>query len=144
MIHILDTDVFTLAEYPSSPEFLRLRARIVELVPEDRVATTIVTYEEQTRGWLAFAAKSRTIDHQIQAYARLKRHLLNYLDFDILDFDSEAAERFEHLRSLKLRIATADLKIAAISLAQDALLLSRNLRHFGQVPGLRVQDWTKP
>ena len=34
-----------------------------------------------------------------------------------------------------------DLKIAAIALVNDALLLSGNLRDFRQVPGLRVENW---
>jgi tRNA(fMet)-specific endonuclease VapC len=35
-----------------------------------------------------------------------------------------------------------DLKIAAIALIHDALLLSANLRDFQQVPALRVADWS--
>jgi tRNA(fMet)-specific endonuclease VapC len=35
-----------------------------------------------------------------------------------------------------------DLKIAAIVLANSAVLLSRNLRDFHKVPGLRAEDWT--
>jgi tRNA(fMet)-specific endonuclease VapC len=35
-----------------------------------------------------------------------------------------------------------DLKIAAIVLAHDATLLSRNLSDFRKVPGLKVEDWT--
>jgi tRNA(fMet)-specific endonuclease VapC len=35
-----------------------------------------------------------------------------------------------------------DLKIAAIVPAHEATLLSRNLADFGQIPGLRVEDWT--
>jgi tRNA(fMet)-specific endonuclease VapC len=35
-----------------------------------------------------------------------------------------------------------DLKIAAIVLARDAILLSRNLDDFRQIPDLRVEDWT--
>jgi hypothetical protein len=34
-----------------------------------------------------------------------------------------------------------DLKIAAIALTHDSLLLSANLRDFEQVPGLQVEDW---
>jgi tRNA(fMet)-specific endonuclease VapC len=35
-----------------------------------------------------------------------------------------------------------DLRIAAIALANDALLLSKNLTDFLKVPGLQVADWT--
>jgi tRNA(fMet)-specific endonuclease VapC len=34
-----------------------------------------------------------------------------------------------------------DLKIAAIALSHEALLLSRNLRDFNSVPDLRVENW---
>jgi predicted nucleic acid-binding protein len=34
-----------------------------------------------------------------------------------------------------------DLKIAAMALAYNALVLSANLRDLQQVPGLDVEDW---
>jgi tRNA(fMet)-specific endonuclease VapC len=55
---------------------------------------------------------------------------------------SGAAEQFQRLQLLRLRIGTMDMKIAAIALANDATLLTRNLADFGKVPGLRVEDWT--
>jgi tRNA(fMet)-specific endonuclease VapC len=41
----------------------------------------------------------------------------------------------------QVRIGSQDLKIAAIALAQGALLLSANLRDFRKVPGLQVENW---
>jgi tRNA(fMet)-specific endonuclease VapC len=35
-----------------------------------------------------------------------------------------------------------DLRIGAIALANDALLISRNLRDFMRIPNLHVEDWT--
>jgi tRNA(fMet)-specific endonuclease VapC len=34
-----------------------------------------------------------------------------------------------------------DLKIAAINLVHDAILLTRNLVDFAKIPGLRVENW---
>jgi predicted nucleic acid-binding protein len=36
-----------------------------------------------------------------------------------------------------------DLKIAAIALATDELLISANLRDFRKIPGFSVEDWTR-
>ncbi|HTU20274.1 MAG TPA: type II toxin-antitoxin system VapC family toxin [Gemmataceae bacterium] len=56
-------------------------------------------------------------------------------------FDERAAEQFDNLRTRKLRLGTMDLKIAAIALVNQALLLSANRRDFEQVPGLRAENW---
>jgi hypothetical protein len=50
--------------------------------------------------------------------------------------------KIPRLRRSRLRIGTMDLKIAAIVLARDALLLSRNLDDFSHIPDLHVADWT--
>ncbi len=143
MIYILDTDLFTLSELPDSLEYLRLRARVAQLPAEDEIVTSIITYEEQTRGWLAYAAKARATPHQIKAYSRLKQHLANYLNIQVLPFDVRAAQQFEEIRQLKLHMGTMDLKIAAITMSIHATLLTRNLRDFVKVPGLHAEDWTK-
>jgi len=144
LIYILDTDVFTLAELPDSRAYLHLHAHVLQLNSADRIVTTVVTYEEQTRGWLSFIAQSHKIPHQIKAYSRLKKHLLTYLNFEVLDFDSAAASEFDRLQTLKLHVGTSDLKIAAIAISQNAILLSRNLKDFRNIPNLHVEDWTKP
>lgn len=83
------------------------------------------------------------MDEQVEAYRRLKRLLGNYLKIEVLDFAAPAAAEFERLRGLRLRIGTMDLKIAAIALAHGATVLTRNLKDFGLVPSLRIEDWTQ-
>jgi tRNA(fMet)-specific endonuclease VapC len=138
---ILDTDHLSLLERPGSGQGERLRQRVLS-VGIHEFTTTIITYEEQSRGWLSFAAQARTIGEQVEAYKRLKTHLNNYRALVVLEFDQEAAWQFERLQKLRLRISTMDLKISAITLVHNATLLSRNLQHFQQVPGLKVEDWT--
>lgn len=95
------------------------------------------------RGWLAYLSKCKNIGEELFAYERLNRFLNRYCKLTILEFDENAAEVFQKLKSQKIRIGTMDLKIAAIALSRNAILVSRNLADFEQVPGLVVEDWTR-
>lgn len=135
---LLDTDHMTLLERGGA-EGARIRERLRSLPPDD-VATSIINYEEQMRGWLARIAQSPTPERQVAAYGELKRQLRNYCDIAVVEYDDRAAGEFERLRRARVRIGTMDLKIAAIALANDATLWTRNLSDFGKVPGLRAED----
>lgn len=49
--------------------------------------------------------------------------------------------QFEEMQKSKIRIGAMDLKIAAIALAADTLLLTANRQDFEKVPGLRFANW---
>lgn len=140
-MHILDTDLFSLTDKTTSAESQRLRFRLSSL-RKDELATTIITFEEQMRGWLSWLAQARSVEQQVERYRRLKRMLTSYDGVIILDFDERAAEEFNRLSTPRIRIGTMDLKIAAIALTNNATLLSRNLKDFSKVPGLKVEDWS--
>lgn len=110
--------------------------------PADEICTTIISFEEQMRGWLSFVAKSKTLEQQIYVYQRLHAALDDYQKARVVDFDERAAEVYAELKSKNIRIGTMDLKIAAIAIANDAILVSRNLTDFDRVPDLTVNDWT--
>lgn len=139
---VLDTDCLSLIDRKSGDAYLRLRDKLSKL-SSDKIATTIVTFEEQTRGRLAYLSKARSPENQIISYEKLRLLLDNYCQIPILNFDSAAVTEFEKLRKQKIRIGTMDLKIASIAISNRALLVSRNLSDFGQVPNLRVEDWTR-
>ncbi len=137
---LLDTDLMSLLEREGT-EAQRLRMRLA-IVPLDDLATTIISYEEQTRGWLSYMAQARTEEARIEAYVRMQNHLRLYCKIPIVAYDARAAPEYERLRQAKIRIGTMDLKIAAIALANNALLLTRNVSHFSKVPNLRFEDGT--
>ena len=107
----------------------------------DEVATTIISAEEQFRGWLAQIHRQRDPHEQIATYQRLQRRIAFFAAWHVLPWDTDAADILQGLRRQRVRIGTMDLKIASIVLAHNATLLSRNLRDFQQVPNLRVEDW---
>jgi tRNA(fMet)-specific endonuclease VapC len=137
---LLDTDHLTVLSYPEGADAAVLTRRM-QGASGDAFATTIVSVEEQMRGWLAAIAKTRDPHAQIPLYQRLGS-LFDFWDaWRIVPFDGTAADQFERLRRQRIHIGTQDLKIASIALAQDALLLSANLKDFRKVPGVRVECW---
>jgi predicted nucleic acid-binding protein len=63
--------------------------------------------------------------------------------FILLEPDEEARAEFERLRRGKKTkgMRRGDMLIAAIALAQKALLVTRNVDDYKDVAGLRVENW---
>ena len=112
-----------------------------ELSADEVVAVSIISVEEQMRGWLAAVAKERRAKRQITAYRELANLFDFFAEFTSSLFDEPAADKFDELRSAKLRLGTMDLKIAAIALVNQATLVPGNRQDFDRVPGLRVENW---
>ena len=140
---LLDTDMLSIYQNPDSAAAGALRSRIAMVPQEEEVGTTIISYEEQTRGWFKYLANAHTRGQQLGAYDRLSKHLRHWRKINTFPYDDAAADQFDQLSSMKLRLGKSDLRIAAIVLRHGALLLSRNLQHFQKIPGLRVEDWTR-
>jgi len=141
---IFDTDIFSIAQNPGNPEARTVHSHVIMLPPDVQVGTTIITYDEQTRGWFQYFAAARTRSEQIKAYAKLFKHLLDWQSANVFPFDEDAASVLDQLIALKLRIGTNDLKIAAIVLSLNGTLITRNVKHYEKIPNLRIEDWTKP
>jgi tRNA(fMet)-specific endonuclease VapC len=137
---LLDTDHISLLQAREVPSAFALQARL-GVFPPDEVVTTVITLEEQMRGWLALLRRVPDIQRQVVYYERLLSLIVFFAAWEVLPFDQRAAATFARLRRQRVRIGTMDLKIAAIALEHNALVLSGNLRDFQQVPGLRVEDW---
>lgn len=139
-MYILDTDHLSVLDR-GGVAAQRLLQRLANINPT-QVATSIISYEEQMRGWLSYGATAKTVEQQVEAYKQLKRQLMNYCVIPILDFDGEAAQEFQRLRNLYPRLGAMDLKIASVALVHQAVVLTRNSRDFGQIAGLFMEDWT--
>ncbi|WP_395748692.1 type II toxin-antitoxin system VapC family toxin [Prosthecobacter sp.] len=117
----------------------RLQKRLVETKAD--VFTCIVAVEESVQGWLSLLKRHPPGRAQMTVYARLQSSIEALLQLPILPFDLEAAATFERLRPKHPRIGTMDLKIAAICLAHDATLLTRNISDFQNIPNLHIENW---
>lgn len=138
MFVILDTNHFR--ELVLETECgLRLRKRLLD--NDADAFTTVVTAQEVTQGWIAEINRRSAGQEQVSAYEQFLIALRSLEGIVLLPFDTEAAEIFHTFPTSLRRIGTMDLKIAAIACSHGALLLSRNLRDFAQVPDLKVENW---
>jgi tRNA(fMet)-specific endonuclease VapC len=137
---LLDTDHLSVLKYDEHPRCRALRERM-NASEDPFFATTIISAEQQMRGWLAKIHAVKDAEKQVAWYDQLARLIEFLADWHVVAFHQQAAAEFKRLQRMRLRIGAFDLKIAAIARVHDTLLLSGNQRDFGQVPGLRVESW---
>lgn len=136
-LYILDTDHVSLFQSQHS----LVTQRIITTEP-NTIAVTIVTLEEQLYGRLNRIRRAKTLEALVSAYAKLRATWDFFNTINLLDFTEEAYACYTNLIRQKIRIGTQDLKIAAIALSIDGIVVTRNQKDFGKVPDLRLQDWT--
>ncbi len=137
-LFILDTDHVSLQQR-AHPRVLQ---HLHELDDNDSVAVTIITVEEQIRGRLEIIRRHGASPLQVGAYAAFQQTLRYFAPWQVLAFTQPAFDQFAALRQQRVRIGSQYLRIAAIALANRALLVSRNRRDFAHVPDLVTQDWS--
>lgn len=137
---VLDTDHLSVLANDASWRAQRLADRLMEH-HDNPIATTIVCVEESLRGWLADIHRSDGVRQQQRPYDRLCSMIEFLADWTVLRLEDASIAAFEELRRQRVRVAPQDLKIASITLSNNALLLSANLKDFEKVPGLRVENW---
>ena len=141
MAFLLDTDHLSILHGRNQPECARLVARLTQHPPDD-LGTTIISFHELVKGWMAYLNRMRTSEQVVRAYAELEAVWRSFCKMNVISYSRDAERRFTELRTQGLRIGTMDLRIASIGLETDSVILTRNLVDFEQVPGLRVEDWT--
>ncbi len=134
---ILDTDIFTHLQ-KGHPKVIQNLQNV-----DDGVAITIITRVEILRGRFDYLLKVTTSQDILKAQGLLNRSEQSLNELVGLPFDKNSATQFEHLRSMKRlrKVGLADLLIASIVLAHKATLVTRNIKHFKQVPNLLVVNW---
>jgi tRNA(fMet)-specific endonuclease VapC len=135
---LLDTDHVSVLRMPTSARRQRLVSRLA-LAADEVIAIPVVVTEETMRGWLSALAKERQVRRQLFAYRELADLFQFFARFPIVAFDSAAVTIFEGFG--RVQIGASDKKIAAIALANNALLLTANRRDYEQIPGLRFENW---
>jgi tRNA(fMet)-specific endonuclease VapC len=134
---ILDTDHISLLQrgHPAVEQ----RIRSINL---NDIAITIISVEEQLYGRLNNIRRAKSSETLKTAYQGLYETLDDFKAANILQFNPTAISFYQELVRQKIRVGTQDLRIAAISLSVNGILVTRNQRDFAKVPNLVIEDWS--
>jgi len=135
-LRILDTDHLSLLQRGNT----LIRQRLNMFNPQD-IAITVVTASEQIRGRMNIISRADSSSELVLAYARLEDTLEDINSLNVLQFSEAAGNIYTELKT-KIRVGTQDLRIAAITLSVNGILVTRNWKDFEKVPNLRLEDWT--
>jgi tRNA(fMet)-specific endonuclease VapC len=137
-LYVLDTDIMTLYQYGHPRVEQQVLAHSM-----DQLALAVISVEEELTGWYTKLRQVRKREQLARAYQRLAEAVPFFARFQILSFTEAAIVRYEDLRAVHRNLGKNDLRISAIALERGATVVTRNLRDFKQIAGLRIEDWSK-
>ena len=137
-MYIFDTD--TLSHLYAGNENV---LRSLQQLDHGTVGTTIITKIEMLRGRIDYLLKADTGSSLRRAQQLFYRTEELLSQTQIIPITDKSIVEFDRLIALPKyrKIGRADLTIASIVLSDRATLVTRNLRHFKQFPGLSVVNW---
>ena len=141
MKYLLDTDHISFLQRRSSSEFIRLTLQMLQHSLSD-FALSVISFHEQVIGAHSFINRAQTNTDMARGYTLLLETLNSFAKAPVLPFDAKAISIFDEMRSQKVCVSTMDLRIAAIAISNNLVLLTRNTGDFSKVPNLITEDWT--
>lgn len=135
MKYMLDTNIliYFLKSKPYS-----VADKINTILPTDTLFMSFITYAELLKG----AQNSHSKDKVLAQLKKLTAIVeVNYPDNEAIC--QHYAIQFLQLKSKGTPIGANDLWIACHALAEEAIVVTHNVREFERVQGLKIEDWAK-
>ena len=108
-----------------------------------------VLLQQQVMSAVTFAELAYGVQDSAAAKRKQNQAVLDSLALHlaVLDWPQDAAKHYAEIRAdLKKRgaqLGAADLMIAAHARVMGAVIVTNNVKDFGRVKGLQVENWTK-
>jgi tRNA(fMet)-specific endonuclease VapC len=137
---ILDTDHVSM--FVAGNPSISLRA--AEKFPD--VAIAIVTVQEIFNGWVSRINNTSEAEQLVHLYTKLWQTTEFFKSIPILNFTEAASRCYRELiaqnKSLTKKRLEKDLRIAAIALSVNGIIVTRNHKDFSLVSHLQIEDWS--
>lgn len=136
--YLLDTDHVSL--------ILGNHSQVTQTVAKYSIAVSVITVQELFNGWVGRINDPTFVNNLPALYNRLWATAKFLQTVEIVDFTEVADACLRQLLRenppLRKNRLQKDMRIAAVALSLNAIVVTRNQRDFGQVPGLSIVDWS--
>ena len=117
--------------------------RMASVSPE-QIVISMITMTEQMQGMINLVRSFEKINREDEAYA-VYFALHHFLQrFTLIAYDADAHRRFLTFPANVRRQGRADCQIAALAIERGYTVVTENVKHFAQIPGVTFEDWTRP
>lgn len=137
MAYLLDTDSASLAFRGNE----RIRARIRQ-APSPGVWLSAIAAEEIMQGTLGSINKHRDKAGALAAYQLFLDAVESICEYRVHPYNAEAMLIYASFPASVKRVGTQDCRIAASAIAAGWVVVTANTRHFSQIPGVQLEDWS--
>lgn len=131
---VLDSDTITYIVKAYSRQVIQR----FENTEDECIFTTSINVAEITYGLI------KRYPYKSKSFLNLRNFLS---EIQVVNFDYNAGtvfgEKKAKLEQKGVVVADMDLMIASISIANDAILITNNVRHFEKIPGLKLENWNE-
>ncbi|KHG42035.1 MULTISPECIES: type II toxin-antitoxin system VapC family toxin [Aphanizomenonaceae] len=130
---LIDTNILSFFFRNHSLVIERFQAYLKEY---DKINISIITYYEIVSG-----LKHRDAQKQLTSF----QEFVSYNTVLPLTTSSAiiSADIYANLRNKGTPIDDIDILIAGIAIANDLIIVTNNIRDFGKIENLEIQDWSK-
>ena len=140
MRFLIDTDHASLIQQETEPEFSAISPHLAAW--SDDIVYSIISVHEQFCGSHSYINQARSPLNLVSGYERFADLIDFYKKISLVPFDNNAATELARLKAAGVKVKAMDLRIASIAISRGLVLVTRNDRDFGRVPGLVTEDWT--
>lgn len=113
-------------------------------IPVNQQAVPVIVIEEIIRGRLNVIRQAEAGKAKVgleRAYELFQETFSDTRRLQILAYTSQAESLYQQWKHQGIHVSTHDLRIAAICVAHNTKLITRNRRDFERIPGLAVEFW---
>lgn len=135
-LYVLDTDILSLYRQFDANVMRQINAHAT-----DTLAIAVISAQEMLEGWLGQMPRQARPDRLAHVYAQFADTVSFLGGLSILPYRESTMTLFQQLRAMKLNVGSNDLRIAAIALEHNAIVVTRNLRDFTRIPNVTAENW---